>query len=65
MAELFTDQSVYFHTPNTDEIITQWSLPKRLINFSIKLTVQPVITYICVGKFMHPVYLIFQTVLLK
>jgi hypothetical protein len=30
------------------------------------LTMQPVITYIfCVGEFMHPVYLIFQTILLE
>jgi hypothetical protein len=42
----YTDQSVYFHIPNSDEIITQWSLPTRLINFSINLIVQPVITYI-------------------
>jgi len=46
MAGLFTDQSVYFHIPNSDEIISQWSLPTRLINFNINVTVQQVITYI-------------------
>jgi len=48
MALLFTDQSVYFHILNLDEIITQWTLPMRLINFIISYgkimtsTVQPV-----------------------
>jgi len=42
----------------------------RLLIFSMlwenrDLTVQPVIIFICVGEFMHPVYLIFQSVLLK
>jgi hypothetical protein len=32
MALLFTEQSVY---SNSNEIITQWSLPKCLINFSM------------------------------
>ena len=49
---LFTHQSVDFQLSNSDEIITQWSLPMRLINFILSYgkimtsTVQPVITHI-------------------
>ena len=52
MVLIFTDQSVYFHISNSDEIVTQWCLPMRLISFSVSygkimtLSVQPVITYI-------------------
>jgi hypothetical protein len=32
---LFADQSVYFHISTSDEIVTQWNLPTRVLNFSI------------------------------
>jgi hypothetical protein len=51
---LFTDQSVYFCISNTDEIITPlWSFDNEASQFQCKfwekhdITVQPVITYMC------------------
>ena len=63
----------YFYISNSDDIITpKWSLPKRCLMFCIRygkiMTSQPnqqLPTFICVGEFMHPVYLLFQTVLLE
>jgi hypothetical protein len=58
-ALLFTEQSVYFLISNPNEIITQWSLPMRLINFSISygkiMTSQcsPVITYIYLCRWLY------------
>jgi len=64
---------VYCYISNSDEIRThKWSLPKRLLPFSLRhgkiMTTQwsqhlPILIF--VGKFMHPVYLIFQIVLLE
>ena len=70
IAVQFTEQSVYLHTSNSNDI-TQCLLPTRLIHFSVsygKIVTsqcrQQLPIFICVGDFMHHVSLIFHNVIL-